>query len=38
MRKIIGNVCFIFDELREVFLDVEIVLNGWFLFYVEDDV
>ena len=28
MRKTIGNAYLTFDELKEVFLDVEIALNG----------
>ena len=37
MRKTIGNAYLTFDELKEVFLDVEIALNGRPLSYVEDD-
>ena len=37
MRKTIGNAYLTFDELKEVFLDVEIALNGRLLSYVEDD-
>ena len=37
MRKTTGNAYLTFDELKEVFLDVEIALNGRPLSYVEDD-
>ena len=37
MRKTIVNAYLTFDELKEVFLDVEIALNGRPLSYVEDD-
>ena len=37
VRKTIGNAYLTFDELKEVFLDVEIALNGRPLSYVEDD-
>ena len=37
MRKTIGNAYLTFNELKEVFLDVEIALNGRPLSYVEDD-
>ncbi|KAL9957559.1 hypothetical protein ACROYT_G039201, partial [Oculina patagonica] len=37
MRKTIGNAYLTFDELKEVFLDVEVSLNGRPLSYVEDD-
>ena len=35
--KTIGNACLTFEELKEVFLDVEIALNGRPLSLVEDD-
>ena len=37
VSKTIGNACLSFEELKEVFLDVEIALNGRPLSYVEDD-
>ena len=37
VRKTIGNACLSFEELKKVFLDVEIALNGRPLSYVEDD-
>ena len=37
MRKTISNTYLTFDELKEVFLDVEIAFNGRPLSYVEDD-
>ena len=37
MRKTIGNAYLTFNELKEVFLDVEIALNGRPLSYVEED-
>ena len=37
VRKTIGNTYLTFDELKEVFLDVEIALNGRPLSKVEDD-
>ena len=35
--KTIGNAYLTFDELKEVFLNVEIALNGHPLSYAEDD-
>ena len=37
VAKTIGNAYLTFDELKEVFLDVEIALNGHPLSYAEDD-